>query len=436
MLTSKDLLSLCKKGKESTVITYLKGKPGNITSAINVSDENGLTMLMWAAQTANTELLDTLTQAGANINLTDKQHRNALMHAVLKEDREEARTAIVEKLLSLGANINARDNSNTSALLIALMNRHYNIARLLIAGGSDLTAISKVCNTSALHYAKSNCSEDVYAMMLEKLAGQGLSADKEITKSEDRQRLGFWGRLEKKLFQSRLIVLYSLLFALPSAGLFYASYTLSSNTVLDGIGFRFSFARILFAFGIISALLFFTCLFKFKKLFAIFCITGLVSIVFIPIIILPFAAATENTFYNAEFQRYDSQFLSIIDDKALKVEDAPMKVGSVVVLDITTPGKPRYVTVGALGFNITTSHNDVETIITLKYDTDENSVRHCAIRVIDVADRKVIFEDSMSGKLESYIHIVNGMADKEPHSRANNENVTDDEALKYIHDEK
>ena len=81
-------------------------------AAINHSDEDGRTALMYAARNGDTLAVKALLRNGASVNLADNGGETALMKAAASSCTE----ATVSALLGAGADLSARDHEGRNAL--------------------------------------------------------------------------------------------------------------------------------------------------------------------------------------------------------------------------------------------------------------------------------------------------------------------------------
>lgn len=83
---------------------------------IDFQNNEGMTLLMYAINLKDTELIKYLIDNGANPNLKNNAGNTALMYAIVLEDLEAIR-ALVEK----GADIRIKNNENISPLEYGFM---------------------------------------------------------------------------------------------------------------------------------------------------------------------------------------------------------------------------------------------------------------------------------------------------------------------------
>ncbi len=91
--------------------------------------------LVEAAQNGDVNAVRALLDAGGNVNLKDDAGRTLLMYAALKNQKE-----VVQVLLDKGADVNARNTTGETALSLTAREGHPEIARALLAKGADVNA--------------------------------------------------------------------------------------------------------------------------------------------------------------------------------------------------------------------------------------------------------------------------------------------------------
>ncbi len=94
--------------------------------AVDVTDEDGETALMEAADKGNLPAVQLLLKYGAQVNRKDEDGKTALMYAA-----DEGRTPVVQALLAAGANPDVKDKDGETALMKAEEERHADTAALL-----------------------------------------------------------------------------------------------------------------------------------------------------------------------------------------------------------------------------------------------------------------------------------------------------------------
>ncbi len=99
--------------------------------SINISDWDGETALMEAADRGQLHVVQLLIKHGANVNAADEDGETALMIAA-----DDGNSEVVRALIAAGANVNARDEDGETALRHAEEDRHHETARVLREAGA------------------------------------------------------------------------------------------------------------------------------------------------------------------------------------------------------------------------------------------------------------------------------------------------------------
>lgn len=137
-------------------------------AAVNIKAKNGLPVLRLAA---NTQVMDLLIRAGADVHETDEDGTTALHFAARNN-----RTGIIEKLLSSGVAVNCRRlDQGTTPLHLAAEFNSADAARLLSSRGGDIEA-KNGSGKSPLNIAIKFNSHETIAVLLE-LGADHLSQD-------------------------------------------------------------------------------------------------------------------------------------------------------------------------------------------------------------------------------------------------------------------
>ncbi len=97
--SEKTCFDLCKEGDLARLKAYLK-KWSN-KSSINQTDENGMTMLMWACDRGNVELVEYLVGEKADLNLQDADGQTCLHYAVSCEHADVVRLLLGKKKINV-----------------------------------------------------------------------------------------------------------------------------------------------------------------------------------------------------------------------------------------------------------------------------------------------------------------------------------------------
>ena len=107
--------------------------------------ETNRSMLGWAAQSGNLDIVEALIAAKADLNFVDGVGHTPLMRAI-----ETQQVAIVAALIKAHANPNVSDKDGDTALMMAVESRKPEIVRALIKGGADVKAVTADGNSPAL----------------------------------------------------------------------------------------------------------------------------------------------------------------------------------------------------------------------------------------------------------------------------------------------
>jgi FOG: Ankyrin repeat len=119
--------------------------------------------LHWAVMARQPESVRTLIEAGADINVKNKYGSTAFLLAVdrlLKVADRADKPKMFELLIDLGADINMPNDKGSTPVTVAITRKRYDILKVLIAAGAEITAI----NRGALRQAN---NEEAAAILLE-----------------------------------------------------------------------------------------------------------------------------------------------------------------------------------------------------------------------------------------------------------------------------
>ncbi len=103
--------------------------------AINTPDQDGVTPLMWAAQTSNLKATRLLLAHDLDVNQQSRSGSHPLLLAATT-----GHTRIVEHLLDSGASIDLKNSRGDTALIASVQADHYETAKLLIGKGASTRA--------------------------------------------------------------------------------------------------------------------------------------------------------------------------------------------------------------------------------------------------------------------------------------------------------
>ncbi|KAG1663875.1 Ankyrin repeat family A protein 2 [Nymphon striatum] len=107
----------------------------DIEDRMDNGDENGLTLLMWAAANGQINTTKMLINKNADVNMVGmKNNETALQLAACFGHNE-----IVKQLLLAGAEVDKVDTDGNTALIYATYNNHISCMNLLLNAGADIT---------------------------------------------------------------------------------------------------------------------------------------------------------------------------------------------------------------------------------------------------------------------------------------------------------
>lgn len=116
--------------------------------------DGGRSMLGWAAQGGNVEMVQILLDAGAEVDAVDSVGHTPLMRAV-----EVGHEAVVEQLIGAGADLDVQASNGSSAVMLAVSDGRIAILEQLIGAGANLELADEYGNTavlSAVEYGAEN----------------------------------------------------------------------------------------------------------------------------------------------------------------------------------------------------------------------------------------------------------------------------------------
>ena len=124
---------------------------------VNVKDENGMTLLMVAAQNGHLELCEMLIGSGADVNISNSVTGDtSLIYAT-----EAGQTTCVSKLSEFHVNLNIQGKNGDTALINAARNGNEDCLRVLIDKGVNLNIQNNNGNTAliaAVHRFQFQCA--------------------------------------------------------------------------------------------------------------------------------------------------------------------------------------------------------------------------------------------------------------------------------------
>jgi ankyrin repeat protein len=152
LASDSELVEAIRYGEIHSVRTLVEAG-----SDVNSTDSYGRPVLIMAAQRGHTEIVQILTDNGADVNASlmksahigypevvmvlleagaDVHAKDLNGYTALMIAAREGHDVIVEMLIEAGADANARDGEGHTALWYARMERHYNIVELLRQAGA------------------------------------------------------------------------------------------------------------------------------------------------------------------------------------------------------------------------------------------------------------------------------------------------------------
>lgn len=129
------------------------------------------TVLHLASLHSTCQMIESLLEHGADINILDEQHRTPLHFAVVAD-----RIPVIKLLILKGANIDIQSSSGRSPLLESVINGNYPVARILIEAGAQLDLVDTK-GTSVLHQLCfcRDLNLDMIRLVLEKKGNPNIS---------------------------------------------------------------------------------------------------------------------------------------------------------------------------------------------------------------------------------------------------------------------
>ena len=140
-----------------------KDIPDDNASERNADEGNNIcSVLMYAAEKGDFDLVGTLVEKGADVNRGNEKGVTPLMCAINGNN-----TGIFRLFLEKGADVNAKTNSGMTALMVAALMGKIDFVKLMIEAGADINATSK-CGKKASDYAREGENDEI-AALLEKI---------------------------------------------------------------------------------------------------------------------------------------------------------------------------------------------------------------------------------------------------------------------------
>jgi len=163
--TNLELIEAATNGHTETVQTLLEAGVD-----VDAKDEGGMTPLMWAAVGGHATTVKVLLTAGADVSVEDNQGTTARLWSANSEIRQllkdpvsrlieaatNGQTETVQELLEAGIDVRGKGEEGVSALMYAANRGHSDIVRALIHAGADVNAKDKQGKTAQMWTSKSS----------------------------------------------------------------------------------------------------------------------------------------------------------------------------------------------------------------------------------------------------------------------------------------
>jgi ankyrin repeat protein len=171
------LMGAINYGEEEVIEILLAYDKEGVRVDVNARNNyDGETALIRAVENGNSEIVATLVEAGADMNIRDNYGNTPLIRASMIGEEY-----ILEVLLDLGADVNAQSNAGDTALIMASRRGHYDIVEMLLASeeeeeedgttlnifyGTDINATNNAEET-AIMVARENSHEEIVELLLD-----------------------------------------------------------------------------------------------------------------------------------------------------------------------------------------------------------------------------------------------------------------------------
>ncbi|XP_076456786.1 uncharacterized protein LOC143291073 [Babylonia areolata] len=145
---------------------------------LNTQDKNGWTALHNAAYWAYYGVAEKLIQHGASVHVTNKHQRLALHEVARSRSEDETALGDIARLLvAAGSDVNAVSSdfaeADFSSLMFAAYHGHTEVVRALVAADCDINANGSINKWTALHWAVDRGQEEVVYLLVEAGADPG-----------------------------------------------------------------------------------------------------------------------------------------------------------------------------------------------------------------------------------------------------------------------
>ncbi len=139
---------------------------------VNQAQGDGMTALHWAATSGNTELLETLLYAGANVRATTRLGGYAPLHLA----SQSGHAAVIDALTTAGADVNLMTTTGATPLMLAATSGKTDAVRALLDHGADINARDKANEETALMFAAALDRTEVVQLLVSRGANIALTA--------------------------------------------------------------------------------------------------------------------------------------------------------------------------------------------------------------------------------------------------------------------
>lgn len=135
----------------------------------NQRDSDGTTALHWAVQRDDSNLVDQLIKAGADVNAKNDYGSTPMSEAALNGD-----VAVIEKLLKAGADVESPNADGQTALMVVARSSNVAAAKMLLSHGANVNAVEKWRQQTALMWAAAENQPAMVKVLVE--AGADVNA--------------------------------------------------------------------------------------------------------------------------------------------------------------------------------------------------------------------------------------------------------------------
>jgi len=149
------------------LVRYLSVPEGR--KRVNDTCKYHVTPLMWSTRSGNVDIIKVLLEAGADVNLKDRDGRTALMYAA-----RDGHAAAAELLVLWMAKVDDQDDDGRTALIFAASQNNESVVKVLLRRGATVD-LANYENRTALMYACREGSIEVAQQLLDANASVNFS---------------------------------------------------------------------------------------------------------------------------------------------------------------------------------------------------------------------------------------------------------------------